>query len=129
MRKLLIVFPILFLAACGNQQRVVTAPVIHERAPFTTPTLVPARQLPFEWSVITRENAQNKLRELEARSGSATVFALSPQGYQNLSLNIAELRRYIEQQNSVIAAMREYYEEPTRNAAASNNGDINGAAD
>lgn len=111
MKKLLLTLPLL-LAACGSPPTVVTRPVIHERAPFVPPAITPAQQLPIDWVVITRENSENKFRELETRSGSSTVFALSPQGYQNLSLNVAELRRFIEQQNSVIAAMRRYYEEP-----------------
>lgn len=121
MKKLLLALPLL-LAACGSQPTVVSRPVIHERAPFVPPALTPAQQLPIDWTVITRENSQDKFRELETRSGSSTVFALSPQGYQNLSLNVAELRRYIEQQNSVITAMRRYYEEPVNhNNTADNN--------
>lgn len=111
MKKLLIALPLL-LAACGSQPTVVSRPVIHERPPFVPPSITPAQQQPVEWVVITRDNSENKFRELETRSGSSTVFALSPQGYQNLSLNVAELRRFIEQQNSVITAMRRYYEEP-----------------
>lgn len=111
MRKILLALPLL-LAACASTPTVVSRPVIHERPPFVPPTITPVQQQPVEWAVITRDNSQDKFRELEARSGSSTVFALSPQGYQNLSVNVAELRRFIEQQNSVIAAMRRYYEEP-----------------
>jgi hypothetical protein len=110
MKKLILALP-LVLAACGGTSTVVSRPVLHERAPFVPPAITPAQQQPIEWVVVTRDNSQDKFRELEARTGSSTVFALSPQGYQNLSLNVAELRRYIEQQNSVISAMRKYYEE------------------
>ena len=118
MRKLLLTLPLL-LAACGSSPTVVTRPVLHEKAPFVPPAITPAQQQPIEWVIVTRDNAQDKFGALEARTGSSTIFALSPQGYQNLSLNVAELRRYIEQQNSVIAAMRKYYEEP----ASQNNTD------
>lgn len=121
MRKLLILLP-LILVACGSQPTLISRPVIHERAPFVPPAITPAAQQPIEWVVVTRDNSQDKFRELESRTGSSTVFALSPQGYQNLSLNVAELRRYIEQQNSVISAMRKYYEEPvSQNNNADNN--------
>lgn len=118
MKKLLLALP-LVLAACGSSPTVITRPVLHERAPFVPPAITPAQQQPIEWVVVTRDNAQDKFKEIESRAGSSTVFALSPQGYQNLSLNVAELRRYIEQQNSVIMAMRKYYEEP----ASQNNTD------
>jgi hypothetical protein len=120
MKKLLLALPLL-LAACGSQPTVISRPVIHERPPFVPPTITPVQQQPVEWAVITRENSQDKFRALEARSGSSTVFALSPQGYQNLSLNVAELRRYIEQQNSVIAAMRRYYEAPVNHNNTTDN--------
>jgi len=119
MKKLILALPIV-LAACGGQSTVVSRPVLHERAPFVPPAITPAQQQPIEWVVVTRDNSQDKFRELEARTGSSTVFALSPQGYQNLSLNVAELRRYIEQQNSVISAMRKYYEEQSNNNNAAN---------
>ncbi len=120
MRKILLALPLLILAACESTPTVVTRPIIHERAPFVPPTIAPAQQLPINWVVITRENSQDRFQELQTRSGSSTVFALTPQGYQNLSVNVAELRRFIEQQNSVIAAMRRYYEEPIDHNNAEN---------
>ena len=57
-------------------------------------------------------DSQSFFAEIEKRGGVVTLFALTPQGYQNLSLNTSELRRYIQQQNAVIAAMKKYYEAP-----------------
>lgn len=119
MKKLLLL-PLL-LTACGGQSTVVTRPVLHERAPFAAPSVTPAQQQPIEWVVVTRENSQQKFSELENRTGSSTMFALSPQGYQNLSLNVSELRRYIEQQNAVITAMRKYYEEQNSSQNSNSN--------
>jgi len=114
MKKLLILIPLLLLAACGNESTM-ARPVIYDRVPFVPPDLAPVQQLPIEWVVITRENFESKIREIELRSRSSVILAVSPQGYQNLSLNLGELRRYIEQQNSVIIAMRRYYEDTNNN--------------
>jgi hypothetical protein len=38
------------------------------------------------------------------------LFALTPDGYQAISINGAEMRRYIQQLNAIILAMRAYYE-------------------
>ena len=38
------------------------------------------------------------------------VFGLTNQSYKALSLSVADLRRYIIQQNAVIKAYKEYYE-------------------
>lgn len=119
MKKVLLLLPLLFVSACGSST-VVTRPVLQERAPFIPPVVAPAQQQPLEWVVVTRDNSQQKFSELENRTGSSTMFALSPQGYQNLSLNVAELRRYIEQQNAVITAMRKYYEEQNSSQNSNN---------
>lgn len=97
----------LLLVGCGE-----TTPNIGvvTRPNMPVPSLQPVQQLPVEWYVITRENAQARLQEIEQRHGSVTLFATSAQGYQNLSVNVADLRRYIMQQQAVIAALREYYE-------------------
>tara|TARA_R100000315_G_C5132316_1_gene75619 strand:- start:38 stop:382 length:345 start_codon:yes stop_codon:yes gene_type:complete len=62
--------------------------------------------LPVEWRVLTPETMQVYLDDLNA--GKAPVdayYGLSPKGYENLSTNIAEIKRYIRQTISII----EYY--------------------
>jgi len=57
--------------------------------------------------VVTRENYEEFLADFEAKNGRTAYIAISVKDYENLSLNFAELRRYIEQQKEVIV----YYEE------------------
>ena len=62
--------------------------------------------LPVEWRVLTPETMQIYLNDLNA--GKAPVdayYGLTPKGYENLSTNIAEIKRYIRQTISII----EYY--------------------
>ena len=62
--------------------------------------------LPVEWRVLTPETMQIYLDDLNA--GKAPVdayYGLTPKGYENLSTNIAEIKRYIRQTISII----EYY--------------------
>jgi hypothetical protein len=67
--------------------------------------------------VITPENYNQKIEELSTK-GNVVLFALTSAGYQNLSMNVAELRKYIQQQNAVVAAYKDYYKkdpsEPTK---------------
>lgn len=56
--------------------------------------------------VVNQENLEEFLKEFEDVNGNRAFIALSIKDYENLSLNIAELRRYINQQNEVII----YYE-------------------
>ena len=46
------------------------------------------------------------VKNYEAKNGSDSYIALSVKDYENLALNFAELRRYIEQQKQIIV----YYE-------------------
>lgn len=54
------------------------------------------------WYIVTTEN----LEEFLAQFPDGALVAISVNDYENLSLNLAELRRYIEQQQEVII----YYE-------------------
>jgi len=62
---------------------------------------------PVDWFVITEENLEEKLAEVKEKTGQIVFIAITPKGYENLALGIGDLRRYIKQQQSIIA----YYEE------------------
>jgi hypothetical protein len=57
--------------------------------------------------VVTTENFDQFVADFTAKNGELVYIAISVRDYENLSLNIAELRRYIEQQQEIIV----YYEE------------------
>jgi len=101
------------LAGCNETTKVYDKPVLVDRAELILPPVQPVIQNDMKWIVITPENFQQKSAELSAK-GNVVFFALTSQGYQALSMNIAEMRKYIQQQNAVIAAYKEYYknEEP-----------------
>lgn len=118
MKKLLLVNALLTLtvtlAGCGTVvEKLLVKPQIIERPKLELVQTSPVTQLPTEWLVITRANSEQKFAEIEAQGGVVTLFALTPQGYQNLSMNVADLRRYMQQQNSVLAAMKKYYDGPS----------------
>ena len=62
---------------------------------------------PVDWFVITEENLEEKLAEVREKTGNVVFIAITPKGYENLAIGIGDLRRYIKQQQSIIA----YYEE------------------
>lgn len=57
--------------------------------------------------VVNQDNLEEFLKEFEEVNGNRAFVAFSVKDYENLSLNIAELRRYIKQQGEIIL----YYEE------------------
>ena len=56
--------------------------------------------------VVSKVNYKDFVKEYEKKNGADSYIALSIKDYENLSLNFAELRRYIEQQIQIIV----YYE-------------------
>ena len=60
-----------------------------------------------KWYAVTPENMEEFLARFEEESGINVFFAVSVPDYENMSLNVAELRRYINQQKALII----YYEE------------------
>lgn len=62
---------------------------------------------PVDWYIITEQNLEEKLAEIEASTGNVVLFVITPKGYENLAMGIAELRRYVKDQQAIIG----YYEE------------------
>ncbi len=89
-----------------------TVPEIQERIVYV-PKEIPVKERPeavdlhdVEWFVVTADNVEDFLLEYQDKTGDMVFFAISVPHYENLSLNLAELRRYIEAQQGIIV----YYE-------------------
>ena len=67
--------------------------------------------------VVTKQNLEIFLEEYEKQYGEVAFVVISMQDYENLALNIAELRRYINQQIEIIV----YYEEAVKQEEENNN--------
>ena len=104
--------PILLLSGCGllgrepyvpetKKVEVVTvtqpAAVYHPAPPNAISTL------PVEWKVLTPETMQEYLDDLnEGNAPTNAYYGLSTKGYENLSANMAEVKRYIRQVLSIV---------------------------
>lgn len=76
---------------------------------------VVARPKPLQLSdtrvfVVTKDNFDEFKKEFTELYGDLAFVALSMKDYENLALNLADLRRYINQQNEVII----YYEKAVK---------------
>jgi hypothetical protein len=56
--------------------------------------------------VVNKDNYEDFIKNYAAKNGADSYIAISVKDYENLSLNFAELRRYIQQQKQIIV----YYE-------------------
>src|SRR5210317_2438581 len=110
MKLPLLLTSLLILAACGSRmpepEVVVTTEYQEQNIPIQErPKAVEFP--PVDWFVITEENLEEKLAEIDTKTGNVVLFAITPKGYENLALGIAELRRYVKDQQAIIV----YYEE------------------
>ena len=99
------------LVGCSNVKEMLTIkPVIVEKPPLVVQSPRPVKSEVVEFIVITKDNMEEKFKELGKTEKDIGVVGLTNQSYKALSLSVADLRRYIIQQNAVIKAYKEYYE-------------------
>lgn len=102
-----------FLAGCALLTPEPEVKVVTEIQKTQVPTV--ARPKPINLTdtrlyVVNEDNLEDFLKEFEDVNGNRAFVAFSVKDYENLSLNIAELRRYIKQQGEIIL----YYEEAVK---------------
>lgn len=65
----------------------------------------------IDWIVLTPENFEEQAKLIEDSGRPVVFFALTDKGYENLGLNLSDLRAYVQQQQAIIAAYKKYYVE------------------
>lgn len=110
---LIIPTALLSLSSCGvisgfkPEPQVVVQTEYIERTIPTQPRPTPVEMPNVEWYVVNSDNLEEFLARIEADAGDVVFIALTPKGYENLALGIAELRRFILEQREIIV----YYEQ------------------
>jgi hypothetical protein len=84
-----------------------------EKTPLALPDPEPITTKPIRWRVITPDNVDAVWEQLEQDNEDAVVFAITADGYQQLAVTIAELRKLIVTQRLIIQKYKEYYEPAT----------------
>lgn len=98
------------VSACGAKTQPIaisTSPV--DKPVLTLPSADPITARPVEWVIITRENYEAVFAKLEREGRSVVLFGLTDKGYENLSLNLNDVRTHIQQKNAIIIAYQNYY--------------------
>jgi hypothetical protein len=84
------------------------------------------RMREVQWVLLTPENFEEKLKDFEESGRPIVFFALTDEGYENISLNFSAIRAYIQQQQAIIAAYENYYKNANEALDAANS-EIDGA--
>ena len=114
MKFALILLSALVLAGCGAKTVDIKADpvqpiVIHP----PIPDQLQMREV--KWTVFNREKIEQLLADFPDQE--IVLFALSAKGYENLSLNMGEVIRYLKEQKGVIIYYREEFPSPDATGA------------
>lgn len=78
------------------------------------------RMKDINWILITPENFEEKVAEIEATGRPVVFFALTDEGYENISMNFSSIRAFIQQQQAIIVAYENYYKNANEALDAAN---------
>lgn len=82
-----------------------------ERPKIIIPTVDEFKARDVQWITITPENINNVFADLQEANEEIVLIATTPEGIQNLTLNMSDLLKLVQQQKIIIATYKEYYEE------------------
>lgn len=81
-----------------------------ERTPLNLPNPTQLSPRAPKWYVVTPENAEEVFAKLKNKKIDLVLFGLTDEGYEELSITMAEIRNYIKSQKTIIIKYKEYYE-------------------
>tara|TARA_B110000285_G_scaffold219911_1_gene271089 strand:+ start:27986 stop:28378 length:393 start_codon:yes stop_codon:yes gene_type:complete len=91
-------------------ERVVTKEVLVQKIPLNLKSPDKFVWMDVEYIIITPENYEEKLSELQEDGKSVALYALDTDSYEALSINIANVLKYMKEQKLILAKYKEYYE-------------------
>ena len=113
MKNLLLISLSLLMASCSLMQssvKPVQVKTIAERPPMYHPPLPMEVQMdPVEWEIMTPERMEEYLSNLEkGEAPRRAYYTLSSKEYEHLSMDIADITRYIKEVLGIIKFYRDY---------------------
>ena len=91
-------------------EKIITKEVLVKKLPLKLKNPEPLDWLGVKWMIITPETYDSRIEELKRDGKSLAIFALDKDSYEAISINMAEILKYMEEQNFILAQYREYYE-------------------
>ena len=109
---LIVLMAALLLTSCSSIPWLLefnTKPI--EREKLVLPSVDKFNSREVEWIVLTPENVEEVFKELESSGQEIVLFALKGDDWESLTLNLADIMKLVQQQKSIIAAYKNYYED------------------
>lgn len=100
---------ILLISSCSTLTpiEVTSTPIEKPQLVLPSADLVNMREL--RWIVINEDNVELVFEILRKTGRPVALFSLDGKSYENVSLNLSDLRTFIQQQTAIIAAYQDYY--------------------
>jgi len=102
-----------------------TKQVERTRLNIPHPAPVDLSKREITWKIVTEDNVADIFAQLKTDGADPVFFALTDDGYKELSLTIAEIRNYIASQRSIIIKYKEYYEPEIKDGTNGQQGSTN----
>lgn len=107
---------LLTVSACSSVDIPEKEPIIEvkevpiEKPAPIVPTVEQLKLKDVDWVVITEKNYEEIFEEMKQKNQNPVIFGLSGEGYENLALNINDLRSTIQQYQTILAIYEKSYE-------------------
>jgi len=100
------------LAACSRSPEIVEVPkveVVETEVRPPAPIVPPIDQVTMrsvDWIIVTPENIEEVFANLK---GDKVLFALTSDGYENIALNLSDIRKVVQQQQEIIVIYKRQF--------------------
>ena len=109
---------LLVVTACSRTpiKEVVTVPTVVETPEIENPTINivrrpdPVAMKDADIVVVTESNLEDVIKRIKDTQGEFVLYAMTASSFEALALNLEQIKRFIEEQNSVIL----YYEKAVK---------------
>ncbi len=123
----LLILIIILISACGTQKKeniteIRTIPI--DRQNLILPQITPINPRQIDWKIVTPENVNKIFEDMKNSNQEMVLISLTTSGYENISLNMAEIMRLLVEKDAIIVAYKNYYEK-TDQAIIQNNSQTN----
>jgi hypothetical protein len=112
-KYIILLITTLFMSACSTltpEPKVIVEERLIEKIPLGLNRPANIVWKDFEFIVVTPDNYNDVVEKLRSEGKSIALFAVDEDSYENLSLTVTDMKRYIGEQKIIIVEYKRYYE-------------------
>lgn len=109
-----LLIPIMLSSGCSTsikEEPIVKVVEVEKQKPkLNLPPVTSIKSLPTDWKVVTEDNVSDVFSEIKETNNSAVIYGLDQKNYENVSINMANILKLIQELRSHVEAYKNYYE-------------------